>query len=423
MLILNILCRHIKNYVISVSLNVKDIRQKEIYESIKNDYLEYKKLTSNYEELIKFIKEITRLNKENFIECFKFINNLFLLDESNFDFLAIGNKKETLLINTKNNKDKSYISYNQNNSNKNTKDEFSFKNNVKELTFNQENLNNISNSLIVEEEPSFFGDTNSFVALDRSRSNINIDEEASNPLNRRKTARKTSKNILNSSIDVRDYKSNDIMDIDKNSSNNCFYKTTNFSEKNNIIQQEIFNKINIKGELFDHNINIHKSSNNKNKDEMNKKSTLLTNMQNKNSNNNSPKKKNLMPKATKLVTNNKENIKAEYNPFKKSNYKENINKYSNISDHEEVNQKDNSQVTNVEYYQNDESYKCAYVDDKIKSLINDKVFNSENLLKKTEKGSLISLLSFGIKSNFLLFASDFNISTIYQTFLVENSKI
>ena len=137
--------------------------------------------------------------------------------------------------------------------------------------------------------------------------------------------------------------------------------------------------------------------------------------------------KKLIPKTTKLVSNTKENIKAEYNPFKKNNYKENvINSKNKRNDDISTKTTENVETNNVDNINTnhlDKSSGSNSIEDKIKNLIKENKLSNDNILKKTEKGSLVSLLSIGIKANFILFASDFKISTAYQNFLLEHSRI
>ena len=384
------------DYTLNISLSILDKKQQDEYKSYKDIFVSYSKLKYRIEELEEFLYK--KIDSTSFSDCFIYLNRLFELEDLGSDISAL---TTTFKYNSTNN-------VMSNNQPKQVND-FSFKNNVKEITLNNESK---SNSYI-EEESSFFGDTNSFIAMDNHIQKN--DEISSNPLNRVITAKKnmtqntfhplTTKSKYSSEFNIQNDK---LRNIKKPGT--MISKDQVKIENQEEIQNKIFNSINndANGVFTQENvlspISKGKMIINEKEDSEEVEEVKVNNLRSN--------PKNIIPKQTKLVSETKQQIKAEANPFKKSPAKL-LKKPIIVKNYETTpNLIIPPVITKIE-----QPSKEDFVDDKLKQIINNKN-TTETKMKLEEKGSLISLLNIGLRGSPILFCSaKFKITTVYENYI------
>lgn len=349
-----------EGYIFTVKLIILDKKQEEEYNSYKNLNIAYRNMKQKHDEL----SDLTsyRPKASSFEDCFKFINKIFELEE-------LGNDITGTFHHTIKNTSNNNISISNN-----KVVDFSFKN--KEI--HHQNNDSVSGSFI-EEDSSFFENTNSFIGNDKSR--LKSSNVSSNPLH------SLIKSKLNASLKEKEKEPSQVIEqqVIFNSINN---------QTNAYTQENVFTKINTNNDK----LHIISNESNVNTEIPLKKTFILTN------------NKNIL--KNKLVNEKNSQFKAESNPFKKSPLKASqlqpsslkINKNEKATSSFEVN--DNN---------NDEKSK-GLIDKKLIQIIDDKNINLSSL-KYNDKGSLIDILNIGINGSCILFATSFKVSKAYENYI------
>jgi len=459
-----------ENYTLSIKLKINDQSQKDVYEKYKAAVAVFIQMKSRYYEIEGFVSQTSKLNTKDFVKCFNFLNSLFDMEDLGLDVSSISriNKSTNSVTQVTNNNETKTITTNHG---RNIED-FSFKASGNNTLKQKEEEYDEQNS-------SFFQETNSFMNASARNNHKNLTEKAMNPLNHQSTNKKKltlTQKFLGShttGFSAYDGKRKTIVENDSSKIRNSYIPTTskeglpinsegddfrNVVKQNNNIHERKLRESQSKDQLIPESSQKednekHISNTKDNKDPILKFNSSLSTSPEKVAKGQLSKEINFKVKKVTLVDETQQKYKADVNPFKKTLKPKGLSKknFQNedpitsttektntapsnktkstapitmvSNNHVEISNHSNMVITNNEgNVGGNKSFYSSSVEDRLKNLVKDENVNKTNH-RNIQEGSLLALINIGIRAGGVIFSSDFKVSTAYQSYLQEQSRI